>query len=197
MKIVVQNFKTGKISVANAPRPAVPDNGILVRTSASLISAGTDRAVVGLANKGYIGKALARPDLVRRVLRKVKNDGLALAFRAVQNVIAEPNTLGYSLVGEVIGVGVSVEGVAIGDRVACAGAGHANHAAVTAIPGNLFVPVPQGVADEDAAYVHAGRHRHARPAPGRPAVRRHRDDRPASDWLARSRCNCAAPPGTR
>ncbi len=156
MKIVVQNFKTGKISVANAPRPAVPDNGILVRTSASLISAGTDRAVVGLANKGYIGKALARPDLVRRVLRKVKNDGLALAFRAVQNVIAEPNTLGYSLVGEVIGVGVSVEGVAIGDRVACAGAGYANHAAVTAIPGNLFVPVPQGVADEDAAYVTLG-----------------------------------------
>jgi predicted dehydrogenase/threonine dehydrogenase-like Zn-dependent dehydrogenase len=156
MKIVVQNFKTGKISVANAPKPAVPDNGILVRTSASLISAGTDRAVVGLAKKGYVGMALARPDLVRRVLRKVKNDGLTSAFKAVQGAIAEPKTLGYSLVGEVIGVGAKVEGVGMGDRVACAGAGHANHAAVAAIPGNLFVPVPVGVADEDAAYVTLG-----------------------------------------
>ena len=94
MKIVVQNFKTGKVSVADAPRPAVPDNGILVKTQASLISAGTDRAVVGLAKKGTIGKALARPDLVRRVLRKVKNDGLWSAYKAVQNVIAEPKTLG-------------------------------------------------------------------------------------------------------
>jgi predicted dehydrogenase/threonine dehydrogenase-like Zn-dependent dehydrogenase len=156
MKIVVQNFKTGKISVANAPRPAVPVNGILVRTSASLISAGTDRAVVSLAKKGYVGKALARPDLVRRVLRKVKNDGLASAFKAVRNVIAEPKTLGYSLVGEVLSVGANVEGTSVGDRVACAGAGHANHAEVAAIPGNLFVPVPAGVADEDAAYVTLG-----------------------------------------
>ncbi len=156
MKIVVQNFKTGDVSVADAPPPAVPENGILVRTSASLISAGTDRAVVGLAKKGYVGKALARPDLVRRVMKKVKNDGLASAFKAVQNVIAEPKTLGYSLVGEVVGVGKRVEGVSVGDRVACAGAGHANHAEITAIPGNLFVTVPEGVADEDAAYVTLG-----------------------------------------
>jgi len=156
MKIVVQNFKTGKISVANTPRPTVPKNGILVRTSASLISAGTDRAVVGLAKRGYVGKALARPDLVRRVLRKVKDNGLVSAFKTVQAVIAEPKTLGYSLVGEVIGVGSNVEGTSVGDRVACAGAEHANHAAVAAIPGNLFVHVPDGVADEDAAYVTLG-----------------------------------------
>ena len=156
MKIVVQNLKTGKVSLADAPKPAVPDNGILVRTSASLISAGTDRAVVGLARKSTVGKALARPDLVRRVLRKVKNDGLWSAYKAVQNVIAEPKTLGYSLVGEVLAIGHRVEGVAVGDRVACAGAGHANHAEVAAIPSNLFVSVPQGVADEDAAYVTLG-----------------------------------------
>ncbi len=156
MKIVVQNFKTGKVSLADAPKPAVPDNGILVRTSASLISAGTDRAIVGLARKGYVGKALARPDLVRRVLRKVKSDGLWSAYKAVQNVIAEPKTLGYSLVGEVLAIGHRLEGVGVGDRVACAGAGHANHAEVAAIPANLFVPVPQGVADEDAAYVTLG-----------------------------------------
>jgi len=57
------------------------------------------------------------------------------------NVIAEPKTLGYSLVGEVTGIGRNVDGVSVGDRVACAGAGHANHAEVVAIPSNLFVPV--------------------------------------------------------
>ncbi len=156
MKIVVQNFKTGKLSVADAPRPAVPDNGILVRTTASLISAGTDRTSIELANKSIMGKALARPDLVRRVIRKFLNDGLSSTYKAVQNVITEPKTLGYSLAGEVLGIGAGVEGIAVGDRVACAGAGYANHAGVVAIPGNLFVPVPQGVADEDAAYVTLG-----------------------------------------
>jgi len=156
MKIVVENFKTGAVSVAEAPPPAVPEGGVLVRTHASLISAGTDRAVLGLARKGYVGKALARPDLVRRVLKKVKNDGLSSAFKAVQNAIAEPKTLGYSLVGEVIAVGGRIGGVAVGDRVACAGAGHANHAEVVAVPGNLFVQVPASVADEDAAYVTLG-----------------------------------------
>jgi len=156
MKIVVQNFKTGKISVADMPSPAVPENGILVKTSASLISVGTDRAMVGLAKKGYVGKALARPDLLGRVYRKVKDSGFSSTFRAVRNVIAEPRTLGYSLVGQVLGVGSGVTGVAVGDRVACAGAGHANHAEIAAIPGNLFVPVPPGVADEEAAYVTLG-----------------------------------------
>jgi len=156
MKIVVQNFKTGTLSVADAPRPAVPSGGILVRTTASLISTGTDRTSLELGNKGYLGKALARPDLVRRVIRKFLNDGLFSTYKAVQNVISEPRTLGYSLAGEVLGVGAGVEGVAVGDRVACAGAGHANHAGVVAIPGNLFVPLPAAVSDEDAAYVTLG-----------------------------------------
>jgi predicted dehydrogenase/threonine dehydrogenase-like Zn-dependent dehydrogenase len=156
MKIVVQNFKTGKISVANTPKPTVNKNGILVRTSASLISAGTDRAVVGLAKKGYIGKAFSRPDLVRRVFGKVKDNGLLSTLKAVQAVIAEPKALGYSLVGEVISVGSNVEGTNVGDRVACAGAGYANHAAIVAIPSNLFVNVPDEVADEDATYVTLG-----------------------------------------
>ncbi|MEE2698559.1 MAG: bi-domain-containing oxidoreductase [Pseudomonadota bacterium] len=156
MKIVVQNFKTGKISVANTPRPSIPINGILVRTSTSLISAGTDRAVIDLAKKGYMGKAMARPDLVRRVIKKVKNNGIVSAFKAVQAVVAEPKTLGYSLVGEVISVGSGVIGTSIGDRVACAGAGFANHADVVAIPENLYVKVPDCVVDEDAAYVTLG-----------------------------------------
>ena len=73
MKIVVQNFNTGALSVADAPRPLLRNSGVLVRTRASLISAGTDRAVIGLAKKGYLGKALDRPDLARKVINKARD----------------------------------------------------------------------------------------------------------------------------
>jgi predicted dehydrogenase/threonine dehydrogenase-like Zn-dependent dehydrogenase len=156
MKIVVQNFKSGALSVADAPRPRVRGGGVLVRTTASLISAGTDRAVIGLAQKGYLGKALDRPDLARKVINKAKAEGLWSTYKVVQNLIAEPIPLGYSLVGEVVEVGREINEVSIGDRVACAGLGHANHAEFVSVPRNLFVAVPPGVEDEDAAYVTLG-----------------------------------------
>ncbi|MGY9015641.1 MAG: bi-domain-containing oxidoreductase, partial [Rhodospirillales bacterium] len=121
MKLVVQNFKNGKLSVTDAPTPALQPGGVLVRATASLISAGTDRAVIGLAQKGYLGKAKARPDLVRKVIRKAKTEGLWNTFQAVQNRLSELLPLGYSLVGEAIGVGADVHDIKVGDRVACAG----------------------------------------------------------------------------
>jgi predicted dehydrogenase/threonine dehydrogenase-like Zn-dependent dehydrogenase len=156
MKIIVQNFKTGALSVADAPRPRMPANGVLVRTTASLISAGTDRAVIGLAKKGYIRKALDRPDLARKVINRARADGFWSAYKVVQNLIAEPVPLGYSLVGKVVGVGREINEVSVGDRVACAGLGHANHAEYVSVPRNLFVPVPDGVENEEAAYVTLG-----------------------------------------
>src|SRR5215213_4839460 len=156
MKIVVQNFKTGALSVADRPEPLLRARGVLVRTSASLISAGTDRAVIGLAKKSYLGKALDRPDLAKKVIGKARTDGLWSTYQVVKNLINEPIPLGYSLVGEVIGVGREITEVSIGDRVACAGLGHANHAEIVSVPRNLFVPVPRGVDDEDAAYVTLG-----------------------------------------
>src|SRR3954447_4258736 len=130
MKIVVQNFKTGALSVADSPEPLLRAPGVLVRTSASLISAGTDRAVIGLAKKGYLGKALDRPDLAKKVISKARTDGLWSTYQVVKNLISEPIPLGYSLVGEVVGVGREIAEVSIGDRVACAGLGHANHAEI-------------------------------------------------------------------
>lgn len=152
----MQNFKTGELSVADTPRPRVRSNGVLVRTAASLISAGTDRAVIGLAKKSYIGKALDRPDLARKVINKARTDGFWSTYKVVQNLIAEPIPLGYSLVGEVVEVGREINEVSVGDRVACAGLSHANHAEFVSIPRNLFVPVPPEVSDEDAAYVTLG-----------------------------------------
>lgn len=156
MKIVVQNFKTGMLSVGNVPNPGVRQGSVLVRTHASLISPGTDRAIIGMAKKNYIGKALDRPDLAKQVINKARTDGLWATYKVVKNLISEPIPLGYSAVGEVVGVGAGVIGLAVGDRVACAGLGYANHAEMLSVPKNLVVPVPEGVPDEEAAYVTLG-----------------------------------------
>lgn len=156
MKIVVQNFKTGALSVQDAPAPRPHPRGVLVRTRASLISAGTDRAVIALAKKGYLGKALDRPDLARKVIQKGFNDGFWATYKVVKNLIAEPIPLGYSITGDVVAVAPGVQGFAVGDRVACAGLGHANHAELAAVPALLCARVPAGVDDAQAAYVTLG-----------------------------------------
>jgi len=156
MKIVVQNFETGKLSLSEAPEPRVKSGGILVRTSASLISVGTDRAVIGLAKKSMLAKAKDRPDLARQVIDKARTDGLWTTYKVVKNLLKEPIPLGYSLVGTVLQVGTDVHGVMPGDRVACVGLGFANHAETVFVPKNLFTPVPPTVDDESAAYVALG-----------------------------------------
>lgn len=156
MKVVVQNFKSGKLSVADAPAPRVRAGTVLVRTSTSLISAGTDRAVIGLAKKGYLGKALDRPDLARKVINKARTDGLWPTYKVVRNLISEPIPLGYSLAGSVLAVGAGVQDIAVGDRVACAGLGHANHADIVAVPRNLCAMIPADVSDEQASYATLG-----------------------------------------
>src|SRR5438132_935733 len=114
MKIIVQNFKTGRLSVTDSPRPKLSSNGVIVRTTASLISAGTDRAIIGLAKKSYLGKALDRPDLARKVINKARTEGFWSTYKVVQNLIAEPIPLGYSLVGEVVEVGREINEVSVG-----------------------------------------------------------------------------------
>lgn len=156
MKLVLQNFKTGTLSVGEAPQPQPHPNGVLVRTAASLVSVGTDRAIVGLAKKSYLGKALDRPDLARRVIRRARTEGPWSTYKVVQNLISEPLPLGYSLVGEVVAVAAGIEDLAVGDRVACAGLGYANHAEFVAVPRNLTAAVPAEVTDPQAAYTTLG-----------------------------------------
>ncbi len=156
MKIVTQNFKSGDLDVIDAPAPSVKSGGVLVRVHSSLISIGTERAVIQLAKKNYLGKAQDRPDLARQVINKARTDGLWDTYKVVKNLISEPLPLGYSNVGEVIEVGANVTDVNVGDRVACAGLGYANHAEICFVPKNLFVKVPDNVPGDDAAYVTVG-----------------------------------------
>ena len=153
MKQVVQSAKTGKLTVRAIPELQATAGHVLVRTAASLISAGTERMVVDFAQKNLAGKAKARPDLVRKVMDKAKRDGIGATIRAVLARLDEPLPLGYSASGEVVGVGQRLEGrFRVGQRVAIAGAGMANHAEFNLVPGSLAVPVPDDVNDEEACF---------------------------------------------
>ncbi len=156
MKALLTNFKTGQMTVTDVPPPAVRAGGMLVRNAASLVSAGTEKAVVELARMSSLRKARARPDLVRRVLDKVAKDGIIDAARAVWSRLDTPIPLGYSCAGTVQAVGAGVTDIQPGTRVACAGAGHANHAEAVFVPRNLVVPIPDSVSFQDAAFVTVG-----------------------------------------
>ena len=153
MKQIVQSARSGKLALRTVAAPALAPGHLLVRTLTSLISAGTERASVGFAKKNLLHKARARPDLVRSTLAKVKRDGVKATAQAVAARLDEPLPLGYSAAGEVAEIGAGLEGrFRVGQRVAIAGAGVANHAELNSVPGNLAATVPDGVADDDACY---------------------------------------------
>jgi predicted dehydrogenase len=156
MKAILQNFKTGEMSVADVPPPALMSGNVLVRTVASLVSVGTERSVIELAKMNPVQKARARPDLVRKLITKIGTDGLLTTAQSVLNRLSTPLPLGYSSAGIVEAVGAGVTDLAPGDRVACAGAGYANHAEVVCVPRNLVTQIPDGVAFQDAAFVTLG-----------------------------------------
>ena len=153
MKAVLQDMKSGALSVGDVPPPTLQNGGVLVQVTRSVISLGTERSIIALAKKGPIGKAQDRPDLARKVLNRAKQEGLWNTYQVVKNLLASPIPLGYSCAARVIAVGRDVSELRAGDRVACAGLGFANHAEVNYIPRNLATPIPEGVSDDGAAFV--------------------------------------------
>ena len=152
MKQVLQNRKTGRPFVGEVPVPALQRGRVLVRTVASLISAGTERAAVELVSKGLVQEARERPDLVKAVVAKVKSEGLLNTLTAVRDKMAASQALGYSAAGVVTEVAEDVTEFRVGDRVACAGVGYASHAEVLSVPKNLCVHLPDEVSFAAGAY---------------------------------------------
>ncbi|MDT4954798.1 MAG: polar amino acid transport system substrate-binding protein [Acidobacteriota bacterium] len=152
MKQVLQNNKTGQMSVIDVPTPIAQRGRVLVRAAASLISAGTERMAVDEGKKSLIEKARERPELVRQVIEKARSEGLVKTFNAVRSKLGSSNALGYSAAGIVIGVGEDVTEFRAGDRVACAGAGYASHAEVLSVPKNLCVRLPEDVSFDAGAF---------------------------------------------
>lgn len=156
MKQVVLNLKDGDLTVEDVPIPTLKGSGVLVRNYYSVISAGTESGLVDLADKSLIGKARARPDLAMKVINKAKQDGPISAFQQAMGRLDKREPLGYSSAGTVISVSEDISGIKVGDRVACAGAGYANHADVAFVPKNLCVKVPDNVDLKNACFTTVG-----------------------------------------
>jgi polar amino acid transport system substrate-binding protein len=156
MKQVIQNFKTGELTVGDVPPPALRPGGVLVRTARSVISAGTERGTVSVGQSSLVGKARQRPDLVKQVVANVRREGIAATMQKVKTRLETLKPLGYSSAGVVAAVGEGVTDLRVGDRVACAGAGFASHAEVVFVPRNLCTPIPDAVSFDDAAYTTVG-----------------------------------------
>lgn len=152
MKQLLQNLRTGEGMVHEVPVPAVQPGRVLVRTAASLISAGTERALAELGQKGLLGKARERPELIGKVWEKVKTDGLAQALEGVRDKLDQSHAVGYSAAGLVIEVAHDVTDFRAGDRVACAGTDYASHAEVISVPRNLCVRLPDALSFEAGAF---------------------------------------------
>ena len=158
MRQVLQDARNGEITVADVPAPKLLAGCILVRTAASLLSVGTERASSEFASKNLAQKARMRPDLVREVLNKIGRDGLIATVSAVRSRLDQPTALGYSSAGTVLALGDGINDIAAGDRVACAGAGYAVHAEFACIPRLLAARIPSGtgVSLEHAAFSTVG-----------------------------------------
>lgn len=155
MKQILQSFKTGEMWLAEVPAPLCKGKGAVVQTAASFVSAGTERMLAEFAKKGIIGKALQMPDQVKKVIRKMKTEGIFATLEKVQAKLDQPIPLGYSSAGVVVEAGREC-GLNVGDRVACGGAGFANHAEFNYVPRNLIVKIPDGVSFEDASCATVG-----------------------------------------
>jgi polar amino acid transport system substrate-binding protein len=156
MKQILQQQRTGQLGVYDVPAPALQPQGILVANAYSLVSAGTERAKVSVAKKSLLGKALARPDQVRKVLAAYRSRGFRATVQQVRSRLETHDPLGYSSAGIVIAVGSQVSDLRVGDRVACAGGGYANHAEIVYVPETLASLVPDGLALSEATYATLG-----------------------------------------
>ncbi len=156
MKQISQNYKSGNIELMSVNLPVLKSGGVLVQTHYSVISAGTEGMKVKEGKMSYLGKAKARPDQVKKVLQSVKQQGLTATYHKVMNKLDSLTPLGYSASGVVIAVGDGAEEFRVGQRVACAGVGYANHAEINFVPKNLVIPIPDNVAMEHAAFATIG-----------------------------------------
>lgn len=152
MKQIIQDLKTGETLLEKVPVPQVKKGHVLIQTTHSLVSLGTERMLVEFGKANMINKARQQPDRVKQVLDKIKTDGLKPTLDAVFNKLGKPLPLGYCNVGRVIEVGAGVTEFSVGDRVASNG----NHAEYVCVPQNLVAKVPDNVSDEEATFTVIG-----------------------------------------
>ncbi len=145
MNVLMQNIKNGKRSIENIPYPKVKKGFLIVENVYSAVSVGTEKMVMELSSMNYIQKAKSRPDDVKKILAKVKNEGLFNTYKSVMNRLDEPMTLGYSASGIVREKSPEISRFNVGDRVAIGGGGFVYHGEYCLVPENLAVRIPENV----------------------------------------------------
>lgn len=152
MKQIIQDLKKGHTILEEVPAPLVKPGYVLIKTTRSLVSLGTERMLVEFGKASFIEKARQQPDKVKMVLDKMKTEGVLPTLEAVFNKLNQPLPLGYCNVGVVEAVGKEVEFLRVGDRVASNG----NHAEYVCVPENLTAKIPDNVSDEEATFTVIG-----------------------------------------
>ncbi len=152
MKQIIQDLRKGDTILEEVPVPKVKAGSVLIQTTRTLVSLGTEKMLVDFGKANFIQKAKQQPDKVRMVVNKIKTDGLRPTIKAVFNKLGKPIALGYCNVGKVVAVGRGVTEFSVGDRVASNG----NHAEYVCIPKNLVAKIPENVTDEEATFTVVG-----------------------------------------
>ena len=152
MKQIIQDLSSGDTILEDIPAPLVKPGHVLIQTTRSLVSLGTERMLVEFGKSNLFQKAKQQPDKVKEVLNKIKTDGLKPTINAVFNKLGQPIPLGYCNVGKVIAVGKGVQEFSIGDRVSSNGP----HAEIVCVPKNLVVKIPDNVTDDEATFTVIG-----------------------------------------
>jgi predicted dehydrogenase/threonine dehydrogenase-like Zn-dependent dehydrogenase len=152
MKQIIQNLKDGNTTLEEVPAPDIRSGSVLIRTTHSLVSLGTERMLVEFGKANLIQKARQQPDKVKQVLDKIKSDGLMPTLETVFNKLEQSLPLGYCNVGEVIAVGNEVFDFKVGDRVASNG----HHAEFVCVPQNLVAHIPENVSNQEATFTVIG-----------------------------------------
>jgi predicted dehydrogenase len=148
MRQVIQSLADGSIEAVEVPAPQARSGNLLIETTATLLSAGTERMLLEFGKSNLLQKAMSQPQRVKDVVAKMKTDGVLETLEAVRAKLDQPVPLGYCNAGRVIAVGPGVEGFKAGDRVASNGP----HAEIVAVPSTLCARIPDGVADDAAAF---------------------------------------------
>lgn len=152
MKQIIQDLKSGETILEEVPVPMVKSGSLLIKTTRTLVSLGTERMLVEFGKANLIDKARQQPDKVKQTLDKLKTDGIMPTLEAVFNKLGQPLPLGYCNVGKVVAVGRGVTDFQVGDRVASNG----NHAEYVCVPQNLVAKIPDNVSDDEASFTVIG-----------------------------------------
>lgn len=152
MKQIIQNLNSGETILAEVPAPSVKPGHVLIQTTRSLVSLGTERMLVEFGKSNLYQKAKQQPEKVNEVFNKIKTDGLRPTINSILNKLGQPIPLGYCNVGKVIAIGKGVDEFAIGDRVASNG----THSEIVCVPKNLVSKIPDNVTDDEATFTVIG-----------------------------------------